>query len=171
MRPYQFVVTVPALVAACLVPPPTNQAAVRAAIDSANARWMRGVASGNADSIAAVYATNARLMEPNAPTLVGRAAVRASWAQGLGMGKWSITLTTDSVWASGALVFESGTWAATFSGAAPMPPSDKGKYVQRWIQEDGHWVVADGIYNSDNPPPVPPPPPAPAARPTSRRRR
>jgi ketosteroid isomerase-like protein len=170
MRAAQCVALIPALLAACLVTPQGNPGAVRAAIDSANARWMAGVASGNADSVAAIYATNARLMEPNAPTTVGRAAIRAAWAQGLGLGKWSITLTTDSVWANGALVFESGTWASTFTGAAPIPPTDKGKYIQRWIQEDGHWVVADDIYSSDNPPPAPPPAPAPA-RPTSRRRR
>ena len=159
------------LVAACLVNKQGDQTSVRAAIDSGNARWMAGVASGNADSVAAVYAMNARLMAPNAPTIEGRAAIRSTWAEGLGLGKWTITLTTDSVWASGTLVFESGTWTATFAGAAPIPPSDKGKYVQRWIQEDGHWVVADDIYSSDNPPPAPPPPARPAPRPTTTRRR
>ena len=162
----------PLALAACLVTKqPGDQTSIRAVIDSANARWMAGVASGNPDSVAAVYAMNARLMPPNGPTIVGRAAIRSTWAEGLGLGKWTIILTTDSVWASGTLVLESGTWTSTFAGAAPIPASDKGKYVQRWIQEDGHWVVADDIYSSDNPPPAPPPVARPAPRPTTTRRR
>jgi hypothetical protein len=43
-----------------------------------------------------------------------------------------------------------------------MPVADSGKYVVRWVEENGTWRMAQDIWNSDLPPP--PPPPAPAAR-------
>ena len=162
---------------ACLVSPQGDQAAIRAAIDSGNARWSAAVAAGNADSLGVIYAANARMMPPNGPTNIGRDKVIAGFAPMFAIGQWTITLTTDSVWINGPLVFESGTWVSTFTpgpnaaGAPPIPPRDNGKYLQRWIQEDGHWVVADDIWNSDNPPPAPPPVARPAPRPTTTRRR
>ena len=174
MRPISCVALIPLALSACLVNKQGAEPNVRAAIDSANTRWMAAIAAGNADSLAVIYAANARMMPPGAPANVGREAIVAGFAPMFAIGQWTITLTTDTIWPAGSSVFERGTWVSTFTpgpNAPSMPPSDKGKYLQRWIQEDGRWVVADDIWNSDNPPPAPPPPARPAPRPTTTRRR
>lgn len=135
-------------------------ATARGAIAAANRHWMTYVAAGQADSVGRMYAANARLMGPNAPTAVGRAAITQAYGQMMQIGSWSIRLHTDSVWANGPLVIETGKWISTFKPgphAPPMDTTDRGKYMARWIQEDGRWVMADDIYNSDQ---MPAPPPA-----------
>ena len=135
-------------------------ATARGAIAAANRHWMTYVAAGQADSVGLLYATNARLMGPNAPTAVGRAAIAHAFGQMMQLGGWSIRLHTDSVWANGPLVIETGKWVASFKPGPNMPPTDttdRGKYMVRWIQQDGRWLIADDIYNSDR---MPAPPPA-----------
>ena len=139
-------------------------AAARTAIGSANAQWMAYIARGRADSLALLYAADARMMGAGSPTSVGRAAIARAFGGMMQIGAWTITLHTDSVFANGPLVVETGTWTSTFKRgphAPPLPPTDKGKYMVRWTHENGRWLLADDIYNSDIMP-GPPPPSAPA---------
>jgi len=41
-----------------------------------------------------------------------------------------------------------------------MPAVDSGKYIVRWEQQNGKWVMVDDIWNSDLPIPQPAAPPA-----------
>src|SRR6266536_6389197 len=139
-------------------------AAARTAILAANKQWMTYIAAGHADSLALLYATNARMMGAGTPTAAGRAAIARAYGEMLQVGAWTIQLHTDSVFANGPLVVETGTWTSTFKPgphAPPIPPTDKGKYMVRWTHENGRWLLADDIYNSDMMP-GPPPSPAPA---------
>jgi hypothetical protein len=43
-----------------------------------------------------------------------------------------------------------------------MATVDSGKYIVRWTQQNGRWLMADDIWNGDSPLPAAPPPPAPA---------
>jgi ketosteroid isomerase-like protein len=140
-------------------------ATARAAIEATNARWMAHLTAGHPDSVAALYASNARMMGNGTPTVTGRAAIAQEFGQMTKMGAWTITLHSDSVWANGPLVLETGTWTSTFKpapGAPPMDTTDSGKYMVRWTQENGQWLIADDIFNSDKMPT--PPPAAPASR-------
>lgn len=135
-------------------------ATARGAIAAANRRWMTYVILGQADSVGLLYAPDARLMGPNAPTAVGRAAITEAFGQMMKLGGWSIRLHTDSVWANGPLVIETGKWIASFKPGPNVPPldtTDRGKYMVRWTERDGRWLIADDIYNSDR---MPAPPPA-----------
>jgi ketosteroid isomerase-like protein len=137
-------------------------AAARTAILAANKQWMAYIAAGHADSLALLYASNARMMGAGTPTSAGRAAIARAYGEMLQFGAWTIQLHTDSVFANGPLVVETGTWTSTFKPgphAPPMPPTDKGKYMVRWTHENGRWLLADDIYNSDM---MPGPPAAPA---------
>ncbi len=139
-------------------------AAARTAIEAANAGWMAHLAAGHADSVAAIYASNARMMGNGTPTVTGRAAIAQEFGQMTKMGAWTIRLHTDSVWANGPLVVETGTWTSSFkpaAGAPPMDTTDTGKYMVRWTQENGRWLIADDIFNSDK---MPTPPPATPSR-------
>src|SRR5919197_4421228 len=152
MRPLYFL---PALAAvlACQVQPADTSAAAKQAIDAANAAWPRLTSSGHADSIAEFYTANAVIMPPNMPTTRGKEAIRTFFAA-MNPVKPTLTLHADSVFGSGNAAVEVGRWHFAFAaGTAPagMPSADSGKYIVRWVNEGGRWLMAQDIWNSDAP--------------------
>ena len=147
-------------------PPPDTSAAARKAIDAANASWARLTSAGHADSIADLYAADAVVMPPNMATVHGRDSIRAFFAT-INTVKPTLELKSVSVWGSGSAATEMGRWTWTWPAGITRPPGvpsvDSGKYVVRWVQENGKWLMAQDIWNSDLPLPAPPAP-APAAR-------
>jgi len=162
---------------ACVPPPPGSTADAKKAIDAANAQWPRLTSTGHADSIAEFYAQNAVVMPPNMAPTRGKEAIRAFFAT-LNTVKPTLTLRADSVWASGTAAVEQGRWWWKWTGAPPpgVPPVDSGKYIVRWVNEGGKWLMAQDIWNSNvalpmpAAPAAPAPKPAPARRTTTRRR-
>jgi len=156
----------------CLPPPPGSSSDARKAIEAANAAWPRLTSTGHADSIAEFYTQNALVMPPNMGATRGKEAIRTFFAT-VNAVKPTLTLRTDSVWANGSAAVEQGRWRWVWAaGAAPpgAPPVDSGKYIVRWVNEGGKWLMAQDIWNSDLPLPTPPTP-APARAPTRRTRR
>jgi hypothetical protein len=53
-----------------------------------------------------------------------------------------------------------GRWQFAWPAAAKRPPGapavDSGKYIVRWVNEGGRWLMAQDIWNSDVPLPMPP---------------
>lgn len=165
------------VVAGCMPPPPATGDAANAkkAIDAANAQWARLTSSGHADSIAEFYTQNAIVMPPNMAATRGKAAIRAFFAT-LNAVKPTLTVRADSVWTNGAAAVDQGRWWWKWAGAPPpgMPVADSGKYIVRWVNENGRWLMAQDIWNSDVAlpmPAAPAPKPAAARRTTTRRRR
>jgi len=164
-----------ALVAAvgCMPPPAGDAANAKKAIDAANAQWARLTSTGHADSIAEFYTENALVMPPNMASTRGKAAIRAFFAT-LNEVKPTLSLRSDSVWANGSAAVEQGRWWWKWAGAPPpgMPGADSGKYIVRWVNENGRWLMAQDIWNSDVALPTPAAPaPRPAVRRTTRTRR
>jgi uncharacterized protein (TIGR02246 family) len=125
-------------------------AAARTAIDAVNAQYVAHFNALHPDSLAALFAEDGRMMAPNAPAAVGRAAITAALATMAGT-KPSLALTTVSVEASGPLAVETGTW--TFSLMTPgakEPIKDNGKYVTSWRKVGDKWMLVNNIWNSDN---------------------
>ena len=152
MRPVSCVLTLLAAALGCqAVPPKDTSAEAKQAIDAANATWPRLTSSGHADSIAELYHPNAVVMPPNMPTMRGREAIRAFFAT-LNTVSPTLSLHADSVWASGSSAVELGRWRWTWAaGKMPpgAPPVDSGKYIVRWVNENGRWLMAQDIWNSD----------------------
>jgi len=151
---------------------PDTSAAAKQAIDAANAQWPRLTSTGHADSIAEFYAADAVLMPPNMATLKGKDAVRAFFATMKTMDpRPTLTLRAVTVVGSGPVAVETGRWHWAFPAGAKLPPGmaavDSGKYIVRWTQQNGRWLMVDDIWNSDSPLPTAP---APAPPPASRRR-
>lgn len=142
-------------------PPPDTSAAAKQAIDANNTTWARLTAAGHADSIAEFYHPNAVLLPPNMAPVRGRDAIRAFFATLNTMATPAPTLTirADSVWASGPLALELGRWHFAWPAGAKRPPgapaADSGKYVVRWIEENGRWLMVQDIWNSDLAMPTP----------------
>ena len=149
--------------------PADTSASAKQAIDAANAQWAKLTSSGHADSLGEFYAADAVLMPPNMATVHGKDAIRAFFAMMNQGPHATLTLRSESVVGSGPLAVERGryhwAWPAGATLPAGMPAADSGKYVVRWAEQNGKWLIVDDIWNSDTPLPTPPaPPPAPARR-------
>lgn len=160
MRPYPYLLL---LTASFACQPADTSADAKRAIDAANAQWPRLTSSGHADSIAEFYAADAVLMPPNMATIRGKDSVRAFFATINTIDpRPTLTLRAETVVARGPVAVETGRWLWTFPVGATlppgMPPADSGKYMVRWTQQNGKWLMADDVWNSDLPLPTAPAP-------------
>lgn len=139
-------------------PPADNSAAAKAGIDAINANWSRLTSTGHADSLADFYTADAVIMPPNMATVHGRDSIRAFFAT-LNSVKPTLVLQAQAVWGGAAGATEMGRWTWTWpAGTTPPPgmlPVDSGKYMVHWVQQDGKWLMAHDIWNSDLPAPMP----------------
>ena len=159
MRPLARLVPLLAVALACQ--PPDTSAAAKQAIDAANANWARLTAAGHADSIADFYHQNGVLMPPNMAPMQGRDAIRTFFAvlNTMSSPPPTLTLRADSVWASGPMAVEQGRWHFAWPAGARRPPGapavDSGKYLVRWVNDNGRWLMVQDIWNSDLAMPTP----------------
>ncbi len=143
MRPRH---TLPILVVAALAcqaaPPPTDTSAeAKQAIDAADAKWARLTAAGHADSLADLYHASGVMLPPNMPPVHGRDAIRGFMTMMNSMSSPPpvLTVRAESVWAQGPLALE----------LAGAPAADSGKYMVRWVNDGGRWLMVQDIWNSD----------------------
>lgn len=136
---------------------------VAAALDAISARMTSFLATENADSMAALYAEDARMFPEAEPLVEGRAAIAAKYAEWFGMGSATMEWKRLGVTANGPLAVERGTYTMTITpepGAADTTAMTlRGKSVIVWRKVGDQWLISDDIGNSDAP--MPPPPPAP----------
>jgi len=136
----------------------TEAAAARTAIEASNQRYTAFFNAGQSDSLAALFAENGRMMVPNGPAAVGRAAMATS-LKGMAAMKPALVLTTEDVAVNGPLAIERGTYKFTFTPpGATAAMTDTGKYLVHLHMMGGKWMLVDQIWNSDLPPmPMGPP--------------
>ena len=127
----------------------SESAAAKTAIEASNASFMAQFKAGQADSIAAHYTEDGRVMAPNMAVAAGRQAIAA----GLGMmAGATLVLNTESVSANGPLAVERGTYSITLTPpGATAPITDTGKYLVHWHKVGDKWLMVDDIWNSDLP--------------------
>lgn len=145
-----------ALVAACqrAETPEQAQARIQSETEAARpmlttqlARYVRGAAMGNADSLLAVYTADAVLMPPNRPALATREQQRAAFAA---VGPYNITFATRSLVVNGSDAIERGIWQAQMTPpGATMGIARDGKYLTHWRKVNGEWLMAEQIWNDD----------------------
>lgn len=126
---------------------------IRTIIERHNADLARWYQAGEMDSVASLFAIDARQMGPNTEPLEGRAAIRAFWEQVAGLGNWTFTLDTREVTAYGPLAVERGTYTLHFEpGSEALPgmaaSADTGNYLVQWRREDGRWLIVNDIATS-----------------------
>jgi ketosteroid isomerase-like protein len=150
-----------AIVLVALVLPPAASAAAQApadarrAIDAANAAWARLTAAGHSDSLAEFYHSNAVVYPPNMSAIQGKVAIREFFGAISNMSSPPpvLTLRADSVWNAGSWALELGRWTWVWPAGAKVPPgeaqADSGKYMARWVQEKGRWVIMQDTWSSD----------------------
>jgi len=142
---------------------PKNTAADESAIRESSLAWAAAYNAGDADAVAALYAEDAVVQPPGAPSVVGRAAIR-EFIAGDSAATKAAGLTMNipgggAVGMSGDLAYEAGTFSVTDASGATV---DAGKYLGVFQKKDGKWLLIRDTWNSDNPPA-----PAPAAEPAT----
>jgi uncharacterized protein (TIGR02246 family) len=127
-----------------------------AAIKASTEAYVQAVKSEDWTTLAALYTEDAVLMPPNQPIVQGREAIQAYGEAFPPTTEFSITPVDIEGRGDLAFVRGTGTWTLTPEGA-PEPIQETSKYVEiRRKQEDGSWLIAVDIFNSDMPLPSPP---------------
>ena len=131
--------------------PAVDAAAVEQAIREREAEWARA-AMASADSFASFYTSDGVLMAPNAPPMQGAAAIVEGMAPMFEILD-SIAFETVGVDVaeSGELAVEQGRYTLTGTTPDGAAMEDEGSYMVVWKRQDGQWMVARDIFNSDRP--------------------
>ena len=166
------VVTLLALAACAPKPETPEQMAARIQAESDSARpalqaaldaFARHMAAGQADSAAMFYAEDAEYLAPNRPTVRGRAAIQAMFAEQLGWGTYQLTFTTTRVDASGPLAVHEYAYVMSFKPGPHAPTgmtavTDTGKAMTAYRKVNGTWLAFVDVEGmSDRPVPTPAP--------------
>ena len=108
-------------------------------------------AVGKSDSVAMVnlYADDAKWMNPNAPSVIGKQALTRELSKLLNAGIGSAKLNTTDVWGDENYVTEEGTYILNAKDGSQM---DIGKYLVLWKRVDGKLMFFRDMFSSDLPP-------------------
>ena len=141
--------------AATAAAPVVDAAAVRQAIEQANAKFADAVKQGDTVGMVAGYADDAVMMMPGSPAWRGRSEIAKQIVAAFKPMKGAdVKLTTSQVDIGGDFAIETGTYETTVSSPGGKPMTEKGKYVVVWKkQADGSWKIYRDVGNSDAPPP------------------
>ena len=134
-------------------PTAADVAAVRTAIDAANAAAVAALNAGDVVKWAGAYADDAIMMLPNSAAWKGRAAIEAGMKAMMAAAPISnFKFVTEDVMLGGDLAVETGSNEMTITPRGGKPIVDKGKYVTTWKkQADGSWKVLRDVGNSNMP--------------------
>ena len=128
-------------------------AAVKAAIEAANGRFLDAFKRGDKTGLIANYADDAIVMMPNEEAWRGRDGVDKGFSGFLSQMSFKDGATTTAdVMVAGDLAVETGTFAWTLQPKSGPEVKDKGKYLTVWKrQADGGWKIVRDINNTDLP--------------------
>ncbi len=121
-------------------------------VEAVNQAYGKAVANRDTAGVAAVYASDAFLLPPNAPIAKGRQAIEAVVQAYFDAGAQSLDLDTVALEEQGDLVVEVGTYTLGVQPPGSDPVTDVGKYLQVFKrQADGSLRIAYDCFNSDQP--------------------
>jgi len=129
--------------------PVFNAEAAKKEIAAANLAFETAISKMDSVGISNLYATDAKWMNPNAPSVEGRAALVGSVGTIMRAGIGSAKLTTTEVWGDENFVTEEGVYLLNAKDGSQI---DKGKYLVLWKRVDGKLMFYRDIFNSDLPP-------------------
>ena len=124
--------------------------AARKEVDEANRNFMDMLAKGDSIGIAGLYTTDAKMMAPNVPAIVGRAGIQSGQSHFINTLSPRLQISTLDLWGTADMLAEEGEYVMTTKDGAPI---DKGKYIVIWKKEDGKWKIFRDMINSDLPMP------------------
>jgi len=156
----RLVLIVAAVAAGCTPQSPSGAgggspdvAAVKAAIEATNGRFLDAFKRGDKAGMMANYAEDAVVMMPNEEAWRGRTGLDKGFGDFLAQMSFKDgSTTTTDVMVAGDLAIETGAFAWTLQPKSGAEVRDKGKYLTVWKrQADGTWKIVRDINNSDLP--------------------
>jgi uncharacterized protein (TIGR02246 family) len=127
---------------------PADKATIRAA-DSA---FAAAANAGNADDMAAVYASDAVLLAPNLPPQKGRNAIKGFWGGFLEAYTVRFEVVSDTIEGRGGLAYNMGRYRFSAVPKAKGVPgvADEGKFLAILKkQPDRKWKLVIDMYSSN----------------------
>lgn len=124
-----------------------------AAFKATRERYAGAVSSGNADAVVALWDEAGVRMPPNAPALVGKAAVRAAFAKQFAAYTLEMVTIPDDIVLSGDYAIVRGHYTVTMRPkAGGVPVYTDAKNLTIWKkQADGNWRLYRDCFNSNVP--------------------
>jgi uncharacterized protein (TIGR02246 family) len=136
-------------------PPPDTRAADVQAVKDIEAAWVKDAASKDPEKWASYFTDDGSGLYPGAPTLNGKATIKAAMAPYMADPNFSLNFQSTRTVASkgGDMVYSEGTYTMTMTNPKTKKPmTDKGKYLTVYMkQADGTWKAIADTYNSDSP--------------------
>lgn len=117
-------------------------------IEAANQNVKELLAKGDSIGFANLYTEDAKFMENNLPSLVGRSKIQSFWTKLINAGATNISLTTLEVWGDEKYITEEGLYDFKSKDGAAL---GNGKYIVLWKKEAGKWKIHRDISNSNLP--------------------
>ena len=119
-----------------------------ASITQGNQNLIKSFKARDSVGVASIFATDAKAMAPNMPSIVGRRNITHYIAQTIKKGYTDFYLTTTKIWGDSSIVAEEGTYNVADTSGKQV---DKGKYIVLWKTEAGNWKIFRDIWASDLP--------------------
>jgi len=113
-----------------------------------NKKFETAVSNSDAVAMVNLYAPDAKWMNPNAPSVVGKEALTSELSKVL-KSIGSAKLNTTDVWGDENYVTEEGTYVLNAKDGSQM---DIGKYLVLWKRVDGKLMSFRDMFSSDLPP-------------------
>ena len=122
------------------------------ALNSLVADFMVAMNSGDADAMAALYASDAVRMPPDAEAIRGREAIRQNMVAAFEAADIEVQIHIQETEFSGELAYVHGTFALITSPKDGSASSEiQGNWVRLMRREpDGSWLVADELWNAES---------------------
>jgi uncharacterized protein (TIGR02246 family) len=118
--------------------------------------FVEAINSKDSVGLANCYTKDAKFMQPNDKTVVGRANIQMLFGKWMKGNMMNITINTQEVWGDENTLAAENTWTFMDQSGKTV---DSGKSLEIYKMEDGVWKLHRDCYNSDMPPPPPPPAP------------
>ena len=134
--------------------PPDTRAADEQAIRDMETAWVKEFAAKDMDKIVAHYADDGTVLLSNAPTMVGKDAIRAGLKDAIADPTFTVDLKTVKVEVSkDNLAYSQGTYSTKATDAKTQKLiAETGRYVEVYKkQADGSWKIVEDINSPDAP--------------------
>jgi len=118
------------------------------AIVTAGETFVIGMNKGDSITLANCYTTDAKMMGPNAKSVIGRTEIRKVFSKWIKAGMPTFTMKTIDIWGNEEMMVAEEEWAFSDKDGKIL---DSGKSIELFKMEDGKWRLYRDCYNSDLP--------------------
>jgi uncharacterized protein (TIGR02246 family) len=132
------------------VKPEFDLAAAKSAIEARSKIYVDAVNKSDSVGLANCYTSDAKLMQPNGESAVGRKNIQKLVGEWMKAGMPHFSIQTVEVWGNETTLTAEENWSMTDKDGKVV---DSGKALELYKMEDGVWKLHRDCFNSNMPPP------------------